>query len=531
MSDMEQTGSENPEVVSQVGGVASEPMPEAAPTSDLSDASSASSTSGGPLNLEQIRKLREAQAAAAPAPKPGRSPKGPPPSADSKRKGKGGSSEGDKAGEDDGPRKPFSKRSEEPSFAPKVAVPNVRAGLSDDLAMELDSAIADVDFDKLLVGDKSLQVGKQLEEGQRYSGRVIKIHHENVFISLGGPDEGIVPLLQFNDAPKEGDTVDCIIRSFNREEGLYEISIPGEAVNVNDWGDLEEGVIVEARIESANTGGVECKVGNVRGFIPISQLAEYRVETPADFIGQKLLCVITEANERRGNLVLSHRAVLEREKESKKKERFEKLEIGQSCEGVVRKIMDFGAFVDIGGLDGLIHISQLSWDRIKHPSEVVKEGDKIQVRIEKIDVETGKIGLSYRSIQDHPWNDIDARFPIGSVVHGTVSRIANFGAFVKLAIGIEGLVHLSELANRRVSSVGNIVQEGQEVDVKILSVDRDAQRISLSIKQTQAAPEESKVEEPAVEEAPRKPVVPKHRGPLKGGTEGARGGEKFGLKW
>ncbi len=391
--------------------------------------------------------------------------------------------------------------------------------------------MVDVDFDRLLVGDVSVQVGRQLEEGQRYSAKVIKIHNENVFLSLGGPDEGIVPLLQFDVAPKEGDQVECLIRSYNREDGLYELSIPGEAISVSDWSDLDEGAVVEALVESANTGGLEAKVGNVRGFIPLSQIADYRVETPADYVGQKLLCVVTEVNPRRGNLVLSHRAVLERDKEEKRKERLAKIEVGQATEGIVRKVMDFGAFVDIGGLDGMIHVSQLSWEKIKHPSEVVKEGDKIQVRIEKVDPETGRIGLSYRALQDNPWTDIDSRFPIGSVVRGTVTRLATFGAFVKITTGVEGLVHISELAHRRVSNVQGIVKEGDEVDVKILSVDRDAQKISLSLKQAQAAPAaEASKEEPEVEEPRREPTI-KARGPLKGGFDRGNGGEQFGLKW
>ena len=191
--------------------------------------------------------------------------------------------------------------------------------------------------------------------------------------------------------------------------------------------------------------------------------------------------------------------------------------------------MDFGAFVDIGGLDGLIHVSQLSWEKIKHPSEVIKEGDKVQVRIEKFDPKTGKISLSYRSLQDDPWNDAEARFPAGSTVRGTVSRLANFGAFVKLATGIEGLIHISELAHRRVNNVSQVIQEGQEVEVKILTVDRNAQRIGLSLKATQAKPEGSKpTAAPEPEEAKREVAVKKYQGQLRGGT-GSSGGELFGL--
>jgi small subunit ribosomal protein S1 len=311
------------------------------------------------------------------------------------------------------------------------------------------------------------------------------------------------------------------------------LGLPGEAVTANDWADLEEGAIVEAKIESANTGGVECKVGNIRGFIPMSQLSEYRIESAADYIGQKLLCVVTEANERRGNLVLSHRSVLEREKQEKKQERLATLEIGQLCEGTVRKLMDFGAFVDIGGLDGLIHITQLSWEKIKHPSEVLNEGDKVQVRIERFDPKTAKISLSYRSLQDDPWSDVEARFPVGSTVKGAVSRLAEFGAFVKISTGIEGLIHISELAHRRVSSVSQVLAEGQEVEVKILTVDQNAQRIGLSLKATQAKPgaSQSEVKDEAEPEiVKRDSAVKKFQGPLRGGTGPSHGGDLFGLK-
>jgi small subunit ribosomal protein S1 len=414
----------------------------------------------------------------------------------------------------------------------KIPVPSTRAKDSEE-ELSLDAELAGADLDGLMIGDRMLRVGRSLEDGSRHQGKVIKVHNANVFISLGGPDEGVVPLLQFDTPPTEGQAVDCLIRAFNQEEGLYDLAIPGETVAVNDWDDLIEGSAVEAKIESANTGGVECLVGNVRGFIPISQLSEFRVETPADYIGQKLVCIITEVNPRRGNLVLSHRAVLEREKAAKRKERLASLEVGEACEGTVRKVMDFGAFVDIGGLDGMIHISQLSWDKIKHPSEVVKEGDKIQVRVEKIDVETGKIGLSYRSLQDNPWTDVDAKFPIGTLVRGTVTRLANFGAFVRLATGIEGLIHISELAHKRVANVANVLKEGEDVEVKILTVERDSQRIGLSLRATQAKPESAnsaaKKAEPE-EEPRREPAVRKYQGTLKGGTGVNNGGELFGLK-
>ncbi len=496
--------------------------------------------SGGPISLEKIRQLRQSQRQSATArPKPTKTP----PAADQPETG------------GDQPSKESSKKPGKPArqkgsgkgnvplptpdpvgVAPKVAVPSQRQPLSQDMEEELAAALGDSDLDKILVGDSMLQVGRLLEEGQRVQAKVVKAQGEFVFLSLGGPNEGVIPAVQFEETPEPGTQLEVVVRGFLAEEGLYELTIPGNAVDVSDWSDLQEGEVVEALVTGSNTGGLECKVGAIDGFIPASQVAEYRVENLADMIDQKVLCVVTEANPRRGNLVLSRRAVLEREKKEKREERLATLEVGAAVDGTVRKILDFGAFVDIGGLDGLLHISQLSWERVKHPSEILEEGQKIQVRVDKIDEQTGKIGLSYRSLQDHPWDDIEARFPVGSVVRGTVTRIAEFGAFVRIATGVEGLVHLSELAHHRVHRVGNVVQEGQEIEVKILSIDAEQQRIGLSLKAVQAAPEPSaetkeETKEEEVEEPRPEPVLPKHRGPLKGGTGKPSGGEQFGLKW
>jgi ribosomal protein S1 len=415
----------------------------------------------------------------------------------------------------------------------KVEVPSRRAKLPSELENELESALAGADLQSMLIGDALLQVGRELEEGQRLQGKVLKVHGEYVFFTLGGHNEGVVSLLQFQENPEVGTILEVIVRGYLADEGMYELSLPGGAISVSDWEDLKEGEVVEARVTGANTGGLECTVGQTRGFIPASQVAEYRVEDLTEFVDQKVLCVITQSNPARGNLVLSRRAVLEREKAEKRQQRLAEIEIGGTVEGVVRKLMDFGAFIDIGGLDGLLHISQLSWERVKHPSEVLEEGQKIQVRVDKVDENTGKISLSYRALQDHPWTNIEARFPAGAIVKGTVTRIAEFGAFVRLATGIEGLVHLSELANYRVHRVANHVKEGQEVEVKVLSVEADKQRISLSLKAAQqpTATEQPAQAEAEVEEPPRELALPKHRGPLKGGLGRGSGGDQFGLKW
>jgi len=270
-------------------------------------------------------------------------------------------------------------------------------------------------------------------------------------------------------------------------------------------------------------------VNLIRGFMPASQVAMFRVEDFSEYLGQKLQCVVTEVNERKRNLVLSHRALLEREREASRRKILEEISAGDIRDGVVSNVKDFGCFVDLGGVDGMIHISQLSWERVKHPSDVVQVGQKVRVKVEKVNKDTGKISLSYRDLLDHPWDDIEKKVPIGTVMKGAVTRIAKFGAFVRVAPGVEGLIHISEMAHQRIRSVGDVVREGEEVEVKILSIDKEAQRIALSLKATQPVPEAAKVEEE--EEAPRELVVAKRKGALKGGFDRPTGGEGVGLNW
>jgi small subunit ribosomal protein S1 len=249
-----------------------------------------------------------------------------------------------------------------------------------------------------------------------------------------------------------------------------------------------------------------------------------------EFVGQSFPCLVVEANPDRQNLVLSHRAVLEREKEEARKLFWESLEVGQVREGLVRKLMDFGAFIDLGGADGLLHISQLAWGRVQHPSEVLQEGQTIRVRVDKIDPESRRIGLSYRDLMQSPWTNAEHKYPPQSTVHGKVTKLMDFGAFVELEPGVEGLVHISELAHKRVWRVSEIVKEGDEVDAVVLSIDTDAKRISLSMKNA-LPPEEPAVAEPDKDAAePPPPPKKKPSAPLRGGL-GRSTGDQFGLKW
>ncbi len=409
-----------------------------------------------------------------------------------------------------------------------VPVPSIREPLSAEMQSEIDAAMGDVKLDDLVAVPKETGTVEEVEEDQRRQATVIRVEGENVFFDLGDRVEGLVPIRQFKEPPAVGDAMEVVVRSLNGEDGFYELSVPGQSISVADWSDLVEGAVVDARITGANTGGLECMVGNIRGFIPASQVAMFRVEDFAEYIGQSLPCVCTEVNERKKNLVVSHRAVLEREREEARKKLLEDLKPGQVREGVVRSLRDFGAFVDLGGIDGMVHISQLSWERVKHPSDVLTEGQKIKVKVEKVNLETGKIGLSFRDLSEHPWNDIETKCVVGSTVRGNVTRTAKFGAFVRLFPGVEGLIHISELSHQHVRNVDSVLQEGQEIEVKVMSVDRESQRIGLSLKATLPEP----VTETAEAEAePEQPARPKRTKPLKGGIGRGSGGESVGLNW
>jgi small subunit ribosomal protein S1 len=396
---------------------------------------------------------------------------------------------------------------------------------------EIEAALGGMSIEQLMQSAEA-QTAAELEAEARVEGVVTRIHGDDVFLKLGGRFEGVVSLRQFAPPPAVGQTLNVVVKRYSDEDGLYEVAVPGAAVDVADWTDLVPGAIVEARVTGTNTGGLECLVNKISGFIPASQVALYRVENFGDFVNQKLACVVTESNAERRRLVLSRRAVLEREQAARREELLQSLQPGQTLMGIVTKLMDFGAFVDVGGIEGLVHISKLSWDRVNHPSEIVKVGEKIKVKVEKIAEGTGKLSLSFRDTLTDPWETVEQKYPVNSVVRGTVSRIAQFGAFVKLEPGIEGLIHISELAHHRVFAVKNVVNEGDAVEVKVLSIDRQAQRIGLSLKATQTKPEPKDAAAEQVPDVPSQtPAIAPTNQPLKGGRDRKTGGESVGLNW
>jgi ribosomal protein S1 len=423
-------------------------------------------------------------------------------------------------------------KKKEPKYYPP---PNIRDQLTPEMEAEFAEALGEVSFDALMQSETSREAVPELLPEARVKGRVAMINREDVFVDLGGRNQGIVPLRQFDEPPAEGAEVELIVVRFDEDEGLFELSRPTAAVDVGNWDEVREGQIVEVTVTGSNKGGLECQIANIRGFIPMGQASLYRVENPEEMVGQRLACVVTEANRDRRNLVLSHRAVMERERNEKRDKLMAELAPGQIREGIVRSLKDFGAFVDLGGADGLIHVSQLSWDRVKHPSEVVEVGQKVKVRVERFDKDTGKLSLSYREVGENPWQKAAAKYLVGSRVTAPVSRVMDFGAFVKLEPGVEGLIHVSELAHGRVFRVSDVISEGQEVEVKILSVDVEKQRIGLSLKALLAPPDKPGEKKLADEDMPLPADAPKpprkKAEQLKGGIAGPSGGEKFGLNW
>lgn len=437
------------------------------------------------------------------------------------------------------PVTPVTEKAPEPPPS-KYPPPNVRAQLSPELEAELEAALEGQSLDSII--DTSVaSAPEDLAPETRLKGVVTSQHGDHLFVDLGNHRQGAIPLKQFGEKegagpPEPGTEIEVVVARHNREEGLYELNLTTAAVDVGNWDDVEAGQTVEVTVSGTNKGGLECEVSGIKGFMPMGQISVYRVENAEEYVGQKLAAVITEANRDRRNLVLSHRAVMERERAAKRDQLLAELAPGQVREGVVRSLKDFGAFVDLGGVDGLIHISKMSWDRIGHPKEVLSEGETVKVKIEKIDSDTGKIGLSYREAADNPWEKVDSTFPVGTRVTAKVSKVMDFGAFVKLAPGVEGLIHISELAHGRVHRTSDAVSEGQDVEVKVLSVDKEKQRIALSLKALMEPPVKEGEEKIADEDLPLPadaPKPPKKRqdANLKGGIGGPSGGEQFGLKW
>jgi small subunit ribosomal protein S1 len=344
--------------------------------------------------------------------------------------------------------------------------------------------------------------------GQKRKGTVVGVHGKDVFVDTGGRSQGVLPIQQFEGrTPAIGETVEFDVDRYDSANGILLLTMTGAVQHVADWSGLSVGTVVEAKVTGTNKNktGLTVEVGGIKGFLPASQLDLYRVEQIEAFEGQRLKVEVVEVDPAERNLIVSRRIILERERQEKAEKFWQTVQEGQTVTGIVKSVKPFGAFVDLGGADGLLPIGELSWQRVNNVEEILKVGQSVEVQIARVDHELRKLSLSLRALHGNPWDDFAEDHRPGSRVRGKVTRIMDFGAFVELTPGIEGLIHVSELSTSRVRRVQDVVKEGQEVLVEILTLDPQQRRIGLSLKTIAAeAEDEAEAKSEAERQADRK---------------------------
>jgi len=367
------------------------------------------------------------------------------------------------------------------------------------LQAEIEAALGDISIEDMLDytdAPTAAAQGSGRSERPLKTGTVVAIHGSDVLVEFGPKSNGICPLSQFGEAPEVGEQLAFVVDRFDEKEGMLLLSREG-AVRKAEWEALDIGQVVEARCTGVNKGGLEMEIAKHKAFMPAGHVDVRHIDDLAVFVGEKMPCEIMELDKRRGRIVLSRRLPLEADRARMRDKVLDSLEEGQTVPGVITSIRDFGAFADLGGVDGLIHISDLSWERVKHPSEVVKEGQQVNVKVLKLERESERgsprISLGLKQTLEDPYTASAGQLDVGADVTGRVTRVADFGAFVELSPGVEGLIHISELSRERVRKVSDVVQEGEVVTVRVVSIDHDRRRIGLSLKATKAQEEEANV--------------------------------------
>lgn len=342
---------------------------------------------------------------------------------------------------------------------------------------------------------------RTFSEGDVVTGTVTKVEDKAVYVNVGYKVDGIIPISELsslhiekaNEAASVGEELQLkVIKVTDEEVLLSKRAVQAEKA----WEDLQKKLetkeIVEAEVAEVVKGGLVVDVG-IRGFIPASLVERHFVEDFSDYKGKTLRLRVIELDKDNNKLILSQRDVLDEEIEVQKKTAFEQLTPGQIVDGTVQRLTNFGAFVNIGGIDGLVHISQIAHQRVETPSELLNEGDKVKVKILSIDVDNGRISLSIKDTLPGPWEDVSRTIHPGDVVEGEVKRLASFGAFVEIAPGVEGLVHISQIANRHIGTPSEALKEGDVVKAKVLDVNIKDKRISLSIRDLLEAEEKANI--------------------------------------
>ncbi len=321
-------------------------------------------------------------------------------------------------------------------------------------------------------------------------GRVIRIDGDDIFVDLGGKSQGLLPREELDDnaVVEVGQEIDVVIARYDAKDGLLILSKKTADQRLLRR-NLKVGSLVEARVIGSNKGGLEMDIKGMRAFMPISQIDLHRVEDLEPYLQQRMTCEVLEVERGDKNIVLSRRNVLERDNEQRKEQLWRELEKGQTRHGVVRSIMAYGAFVDLGGVEGLLHISELSWARVKHPNEILQEGQSIDVVVIKLDKEKQRVSLSLKQAGGDPWTIVEQKYAVGSKHQAQVVRLMDFGAFAQLEPGVDGLIPISEMTwAGRVRHPSDVVQPGGLVEVEVLKVDVNKRQIALSMKNVQENP-------------------------------------------
>jgi small subunit ribosomal protein S1 len=335
-------------------------------------------------------------------------------------------------------------------------------------------------------------------EGQIVSGLVVQLTHDAVVVDIGGKSEGVISKSQFLDAHGQlrvarGDLVDVFVESRENDDGLISLS-KEKADKMKVWDEIsgacERDEIIEGTISQRVKGGLSVTIrGGVKAFLPGSQVDLRPVRNLDKLIGQTYEFKVIKFNKKRGNIVLSRRVLLEKERDAMKQKTLETLHEGMVCEGTIKNLTEYGAFVDLGGIDGLLHITDMSWGRVNHPSEVFKVGDSVTVKVLKYNAETERVSLGMKQTQEDPWNHVQEAYPLGKKVSGKVMSITDYGAFVELEPGVEGLIHVSEMSwTKKVKHPSKVLEVGNDVECQVLEVDSRAKRISLGLKQLEPDP-------------------------------------------
>ena len=330
------------------------------------------------------------------------------------------------------------------------------------------------------------------DEGDLVTGTVVKIERDEVLLDIGFKSEGVIPVRELSirkdanpaDIVNLGDTIEALVLQKEDKDGRLVLS-KKRAEYERAWNRIEEkfnaGENVEGEVIEVVKGGLILDIG-LRGFLPASLVDLRRVKDLTAYMGTRIEARVIEMDRNRNNVVLSRRVVLEEARKAERSEILSKLQPGMRLKGTVSSIVDFGAFVDLGGIDGLIHISELSWNHVNHPSEVVKVGQEVEVQVLDVDLNRERISLGLKQTTEDPWRTLVKKYPVGAIVEGTVTKLVTFGVFVDLGDGVEGLVHISEMAKQHVDQPSQVCSVGDKVQVKVMEIDLDRRRISLSMK-------------------------------------------------